>query len=314
MDKNYAVSYQTDEGSLVDLNFDVVRDVLAVGNNIKDSELFLFMNLCKYQKLNPFLKEAYLLKFGDKIQIVTGIDVFTNRLNEHPLCQGWESGLIIQDNENKKEDRAGTFYDKNSEKILGAWIRIYRKGWEKPFYWSISWSEYYKEAWDKDKKCYKPYGNWGSMPATMIVKCAISAGCRKAFPKNFTGLYSPEEMGNGEAIEGTFKVKEEPIKLDLVDDKDIKKIKDSAKSDIIKVDSEKLVEYTLKILYDNKKIPSINLEELPKIAVKEVIETIKKGIKVKEDKSIKGNDLPISPEKLAEPANTKKEEDKKDEK
>jgi hypothetical protein len=48
--------------------------------------------------------------------------------------------------------------------------------------------------------------------------------------------------------------------------------------------------------------------------INEIIETIKKGIKVKEDKSIKGNDLPIVPETFAEPANTKKDEDKKDEK
>ena len=40
----------------------------------------------------------------------------------------------------------------------------------------------------------KKLGNWKTMPAVMIEKVAVSQCLRSAFPKDFTGLYTPEEM------------------------------------------------------------------------------------------------------------------------
>ena len=40
----------------------------------------MFIELCKAQKLNPFIREAYLIKFGiSPANIVVGKDVFVKR-------------------------------------------------------------------------------------------------------------------------------------------------------------------------------------------------------------------------------------------
>ena len=45
----------------------MVRKYLVNGNGkVTDQEVVMFMQLCRYQKLNPFLKEAYLVKFGNQ--------------------------------------------------------------------------------------------------------------------------------------------------------------------------------------------------------------------------------------------------------
>ena len=40
----------------------------------------------------------------------------------------------------------------------------------------------------------KGMANWKSKPATMINKCAVSQCVRDAFPKDFEGIYSEDEM------------------------------------------------------------------------------------------------------------------------
>ena len=60
------------------LTADTVRNYLVSGGgNVTDQEVVMFLELCKAQKLNPFVKDAYLIKYGNQAaQIVTGKDVF----------------------------------------------------------------------------------------------------------------------------------------------------------------------------------------------------------------------------------------------
>ena len=45
-----------------------------------DFELWAFIQLCQMQKLNPLLREVYLIKYGDqKAQIVLGKEHYTQR-------------------------------------------------------------------------------------------------------------------------------------------------------------------------------------------------------------------------------------------
>ena len=64
------------EGGQV-LNAETVKNYLVSGNgNITDQETMMFIELCKAQKLNPFIREAYLIKFGNSpANIVVGKDV-----------------------------------------------------------------------------------------------------------------------------------------------------------------------------------------------------------------------------------------------
>ena len=94
---NALAKFNTDHGE-VTLSTDTVRKYLVNGNgNVTDQEVVLFLNLCRYQKLNPFLREAYLIKFGsDPATIITGKDVFTKRASKNPECNGWQAGIVLK--------------------------------------------------------------------------------------------------------------------------------------------------------------------------------------------------------------------------
>lgn len=311
-------TYKLDNGEQINLNIDVVRNVIAKGDNITNSEIFSFIKLCQYQKLNPFLGEAYLIKFGTKnpAQLVVGKDVFTNRLNEHPQCTGWQPGLILQKSDGTIEERNGSFYLKGEEKIVGAWIKISRKDWKNSFHWSVPLSEFYREYENKQGKMV-PMGQWGTMKAQMIIKCAITSGARNVFPKSFQGMYGEEEMGvetNENVIDIDYKsIKKDPEQKQkinqVVTKEDIEKIYDVANSDIIKIDSKKayeLIVYTLTQLIKAKKLPEkTQLNNLKKDKVDLVIKQTKANIKAFEAKYKKE-------EENKKEAKNKKEENKKD--
>ena len=53
-------------GEKIKLSMQTVRNYLVSGaGNVSDQECVMFMTLCKYQHLNPFLREAYLIKYGN---------------------------------------------------------------------------------------------------------------------------------------------------------------------------------------------------------------------------------------------------------
>ena len=56
------------------LSPNTVRRYLVNGSGeVTDQEVAMFIGLCKYQHLNPFLREAYLIKYGNQpATIVTG--------------------------------------------------------------------------------------------------------------------------------------------------------------------------------------------------------------------------------------------------
>lgn len=329
--KDINATYKLDSGEQIDLNLEIVRNVIAKGNNITNSEVFSFIKLCQYQKLNPFLGEAYLIKFGKSAQLVVGKDVFTNRLNEHPKCEGWQPGLILQKENGEIEERKGSFYIKGKEKIVGAWITIKRKDWKEPFLWSVSFHEYYREH-EKDGK-YVPMGQWGTMPSTMIIKCAITSGARNVFPKDFKGMYGEEEMGVETKEENIIDItiddkkedkkqsvkKESKQKTDLtVTKEDIEKIYDAVSSDIIKIDSKKtydLIDYTIKSLIKGQKLPAkTNIHNLNKDKINLVIDQLKNVIKAAEIRHKKEEERKIEKEdpKMQEMNYEKKEEVKND--
>jgi phage recombination protein Bet len=185
---NALVKYETDQGA-VQLSPEIIKRYLVNGNgSVTDQEVTMFLNLCKYQKLNPFLREAYLIKFGmEPATIVTGKEVFTKRASKNNDCDGWESGVIVLSSGNLIY-RPGTLVLK-TEELVGGWCEVRRKDWSKPQRNEVSLSEYMRY-----KKDGTPMASWKSMPATMIRKVAIVQALRDAFPEDLQGLYSQEEM------------------------------------------------------------------------------------------------------------------------
>lgn len=148
-----------------------------------DQEAFLFLKLCQARQLNPFLNEAYLIKYGDKATMTVGKEAFMRRAEAHPQFDGYEAGIIIQNADKTLERREGTFILKN-EVLVGGWAKIYRKDRRQPFVSEVALHEY-----NTGKSL------WVSKPATMIRKVAIVQGKREAFPSEFSGMYDSAEMG-----------------------------------------------------------------------------------------------------------------------
>ena len=193
-DERMLVEFDSDHGP-VKLNENIVRRYLVSGNgNPTDQEVARFLKLCQYQRLNPFLREAYLVKFGSNpATLITGKDVFTKRAAKSELFNGMESGVVVR-TEKGLDYRPGQIVLKNEE-LVGAWAKVYRKDWEYPIHITVSLDEYIGRKSDGSVN-----SQWKRMPGTMIVKVAKVQALRDAFPEDFQGLYDASEMGHvGEA-------------------------------------------------------------------------------------------------------------------
>lgn len=184
------VKYETN-GQEVSFTADEVRARLCP--NIDDRELALVMALCQAQKLNPFTKDVYIIKYGNgPASIVTSKEVFTKRAQANPKFDGMEAGITVV-RKVKRDQNSGveTIIERREgslllegETLVGGWCRVYVKGYKVGIFDEVSMSEYAKGQ-----------GNWNKMPATMIRKVAICHALREAFPADFQGLYGEEEMG-----------------------------------------------------------------------------------------------------------------------
>lgn len=185
-------------GEKVKLSPATVRNYLVNGGgNVTDQEVMMFLTLCRYQRLNPFLKEVYLIKYGNSpATIVTGKELFMKRANRNPNYAGKKAGIIVASKENGAvTEREGTVYIPETEELIGGWAKVYIKGHNEPEYVSVSFNEYAGRKSDGTLN-----SQWATKPATMIRKVALVQALREAFPEDFGGLYSPEEMGNSAAV------------------------------------------------------------------------------------------------------------------
>ena len=160
-------------------------------DRVTTEELYAFINLCKYQHLNPFIREAYLVKYGNSpATMIVGKDVFLRRAKANPSFRGLNAGIYVLTSDGKLEAREGTFYIKSAEKLVGGWCRVFVEGWESTYFHSVPLEEYIGRKSNGD-----PNSNWATRPATMIRKVAIVQALRDVFPETNARLYSAEEMG-----------------------------------------------------------------------------------------------------------------------
>lgn len=181
--KSDLVKYNAN-GEEVQLSRSLIKNYLVNGNGaVTDQEVTMFLSLCKFQHLNPFLREAYLIKYGNSpATTVVGKDVLLKRAMRSEKFDGLSAGVIIINNDGKLEEREGTFVLDN-ETLVGGWAKVQIKGYAVPFYTSVSMKEYSTGK-----------SNWLTKPATMIRKVAVAQALREAFPEEMSALYDASEM------------------------------------------------------------------------------------------------------------------------
>lgn len=177
------VKFESDAGATVEISRADVANYICP--NATDKEIALFLQLCAAQRLNPWVRDVHLVKYGDNpAQIITGKEVFTKRANAHPDFEGYEAGVTFVDARGNVRQREGSaVYAAAGETLVGGWCRCFVKG-RKPYFDEVALEEY-----NTGKSL------WAKKPATMIRKVALVHCLREAFPDSFAGLYSQEEMG-----------------------------------------------------------------------------------------------------------------------
>ena len=192
--------YETAFGT-VELSPDTVKKYLAKGQNFTDQEIKLFIELCRYQKLNPFVNEAYLIKFGSECQMIVGYSAYVRRAEDYPDYSRRIDGITVKRGDQIVQKPGQCVYP--GETLVGGWCEIFK--FKQGIEMSCGLVEVQLEEYIQKKSDGTPNTNWKNKPATMIHKVAVSQALRAAFPKDFAGLYIPEEShvliqdGNGEA-------------------------------------------------------------------------------------------------------------------
>ena len=187
-----SITYEVN-GLQVTLTPQIVREYLVSGDKerVTIQELAMFINLCKFSGLNPWLKEAYCIKYGSELAtMVVGKEAFQKRAENHPAFDGCESGIMVMHPEvGEIEYRTGCFRLPD-ENIIGGWAEVWRKDRTHSTRIEVSFDEYAGR-----KKDGSLNGQWSKKPGTMIRKVAVVQALREAFPNSFGGMYSAEEHG-----------------------------------------------------------------------------------------------------------------------
>lgn len=148
---------------------ETIKTLMAtVAQGLSTQEFALFVEHCKSTGLNPFKKEVWAIKAGNRLQIMTGLNGYLAIANRHPEYDGMQVEVD------------------NDEKPSKAICKVFRKDRKYPAEGIALMKEYGKET---------PI--WKQMPRVMLTKVAKSIALREAFPQELNGTYTEEEMPQG---------------------------------------------------------------------------------------------------------------------
>ncbi len=197
------------ENYVPQLDRKIVKDYIC--QNATEKEIHHFLELCKAQNLNPFIREVYLIKYkaDQPAQMVVGKEVFLKRAMNHPRYQGFTVSL-----DGKVPN-------------LTATCNVHVEGFKNPVSVTVDYSEYVGK-----KKDGTPTIMWKEKPKTMLRKVALVQALREAFPEDFGGMYSQEEINtiNDNLPTEPINITPEPAKLMSTEDM----IKDCTDIDTLK--------------------------------------------------------------------------------
>lgn len=179
---NEIIQFKDDAGMPVKFTSQDIRERLCP--NATESELALCVELCNRQHLNPFTKEVYLVKYGNApASIITSYQVFNRRANRQPNYGGIDSGVVVLRDGEVVKKKGSAVYKMIGEQLIGGWAEVQFMDGKIPAYAELALTDYSTGK-----------SNWAKMPGVMIEKCAKAAAWRLAYPDEFGGMYTGEEM------------------------------------------------------------------------------------------------------------------------
>ena len=214
-DDKMLVEYTTADGSPMKLTATIVKRFLVSGRKeyVNDQELAYFLGTCKARKLNPFIRDCYLVKYSQKenAAILTSVDYYRKLSRRQPDCQGWQAGIIVKTGD-KIDFRPGSFMLEEWE-LVGGWCSAKPKGWEEPYMHTVNLKTYIKKTHEG-----KPTAFWQkNKQPDMIMKVAEAQCLRRIWGEDLSGMYIPEEMPDHEPVSAVIEVPKEQTTDDLKD-------------------------------------------------------------------------------------------------
>jgi phage recombination protein Bet len=170
-----------------DKKMQLLKDTFFRGAS--NEEFMLFAHACDRSGLDPFMKQIYPVKRWDAtlkreaVTIQTGIDGYR---------------LIAERTGRYAPGREPTFEYTKEGKLLKA--TAYVKKLTKDGTWHETSAGAFYEEYCQRTKDGAPNSMWNKMPHSQLAKCAESLALRKAFPAEFSGIYTKEEMEQAEIV------------------------------------------------------------------------------------------------------------------
>ena len=205
-----AVEFKSLSGLMVKLDAETVRNTLTRGNGkVTDQEVAMFLRTCRAKQLDPLENgEVYLIKYDDKApaQLVVGCHAYVRRADHFPDYRGMKCGItVVRKSPNGEvavvQKEGSCVYKVLGEELIGGWCKVFRErlvGQVEETFVEVSLEEYSTEK-----------SNWLAKPATMIQKVAKSQAFRAAFPNEYEGIYTIDEMQASGAIPSDYVVVDE---------------------------------------------------------------------------------------------------------
>jgi len=163
--KELAVVYSDEKGQEIKLTTSDVIKYISTDESVSEKEVFTFLNMCKYLKLNPFLKEIYLIKYKDSpATFVISYQTLLKRAEENKNFDGYETEV------------------KGEIPNMTARATVYRKDRSYPVKITVNYSEAVKTVMDRQTKELRPTNMWKNMPEWMLRKVALARALKEAFP------------------------------------------------------------------------------------------------------------------------------------
>ena len=198
-----AVEFKSLSGLDVKLDAETVKNTLTRGNGkVTDQEVMMFLRTCQAKQLDPFENgEVYLIKYDDKApaQLVVGCHAYVRRADHFPDYRGCKHGItVVRRSPNGEvtvvQKEGSCVYKALGEELIGGWCKVYRErraGQVDEYFVEVSLEEYNSGK-----------SNWAAKPATMIQKVAKSQAFRAAFPNEYEGIYTVDEIAGATLSNG----------------------------------------------------------------------------------------------------------------
>jgi len=180
----------------------LLKNTVCKGSS--DNEFQLFLHACQRTGLDPFMRQIYAVKrperqkdgsYKEMMTIQTGIDGYR---------------LIAERTGKYAPGKEPSFQYVQDGKLISATAYVKKQTMDGTWH-EVSATAFYEE-YVQTTKDGKPTRFWERMRHNQLAKCAEALALRKAFPGEFSGIYTTEEM---QQADNTLEVKSNEIEEDL---------------------------------------------------------------------------------------------------